>query len=298
MFCSPELGMAQSDYSLRSPDQRIEVRIHAADRLTYDVLLKGALILQNSTLSMNINGIMIGVRPKVRAARQSTVDQEIVSAVPQKSVRVRENYNELRLEMEDESSVIFRAFNEGVSYRFAPALPVKQVKVYAEEARLNFAGDYNVYYPKEDSFFSHNEREFLNLPLKNIAPASLASLPAVVVSNSGTKIAIAESDVYDYPGLWLRGTNDNALEATFPPYPLKEQLRQKSDRDFQVTESADYIAVTTGTRTFPWRILAIAENDADLITNQMVYFTGPAFTDSRHFMDQAGQSGMGLVQRQ
>jgi hypothetical protein len=44
------------------------------------------------------------------------------------------------------------------------------VKVYAEEVRLNFAGDYNVYYPKEDGFFSHNEREFLNLPLKNIAP--------------------------------------------------------------------------------------------------------------------------------
>jgi alpha-glucosidase len=91
------------------------------------------------------------------------------------------------------------------------------------------------------------------------------------VTDNGTKIAIAESDVDDYPGLWLRGTSNNALEATFPPYPLKEELRKNSDRDFQVTESADYLAVTTGTRTFPWRILAIAENDADLITNQLVY---------------------------
>ncbi|HEU4431772.1 MAG TPA: glycoside hydrolase family 97 protein [Pyrinomonadaceae bacterium] len=271
MFCSPEIGMAQSDYSLLSPDRRIEVKIHTADRLTYDVLLKGAPVLQNSSLSMTINGITIGVRPKVRAARQSTVDQEIVSAVPQKSVRIREHYNELRLEMESEYAVVFRAFNEGVSYRFASALPVKEVKVYAEEGRLNFAGDYNVYYPKEDGFFSHNEREFLNIPLKDIASTSLASLPAIVVTDNGTKIAIAESDVDDYPGLWLRGTNGNALEATFPPYPLKEALRQKSDRDFQVTETADYIAVTTGTRTFPWRILAIAETDADLINNQMVY---------------------------
>ena len=271
MFCSPEIGMAQSDYSLLSPDRRIEVKIHMADRLTYDVLLNGAAILQNSSLSMNIHGITIGVRPKVKAAKQSTVDQEIVSAVPQKSVRIREHYNELRLEMEADYAVVFRAFNEGVSYRFHPSFPVKPVKVYAEEVRLNFAGDYSVYYPKEESLFSHNEREFLNLPLKNITPTNLASLPAVVVTDNGTKIAIAESDVDDYPGLWLRGTNNNGLEATFPPYPLKEQLRQKSDRDFQVTESADYIAVTTGTRTFPWRILAIAENDADLITNQLVY---------------------------
>ena len=49
MFCSRETVLAQSDYALRSPDQRIEVKIRASDRLTYDVLLKGAAILQNST---------------------------------------------------------------------------------------------------------------------------------------------------------------------------------------------------------------------------------------------------------
>src|SRR5262245_57141513 len=91
LFCSPAIGLAQSEYSLRSPDQRIEVKIHARDRLTYDVLLKGVPILQNSTLSMKIGGITIGVQPKVRRARPSTVNQEIVSAVPQKSVRLREN---------------------------------------------------------------------------------------------------------------------------------------------------------------------------------------------------------------
>jgi alpha-glucosidase len=107
--------------------------------------------------------------------------------------------------------------------------------------------------------------------LKDISSSMLASLPAVVVTDDGTKIAIAESDVDDYPGLWLRGTNNNALEATFPPYPLKERLRQNSDRDLEVSETADYIAVTTGTRAFPWRILAIAETDADLITNELVY---------------------------
>ena len=271
MFCSSEIGMAQTDYSLRSPDQRIEVKIRAADRITYDVLLKGAAILQNSTLSMKIDGTTLGERPRVKAAVPRAVDREIVSPVPVKAVRIRENYNELKLQMEGDYAVVFRVFNEGVGYRLETSLPARQAKVFAEEVRLNFAGDYNVYYPKEDSFFSHNEREFLNLPLKSIAPATLASLPAVVVSNTGAKIAIAESDVEEYPGLWLRGTNTNALEATFPPYPMKEQLREKSDRDFQITESADYIATTKGTRTFPWRILAIAESDADLITNELVF---------------------------
>ena len=125
LFCWPKFAMAQSDYSLRSPDQRIEVKIHTVDRLAYDVLLNGAPVLQNCSLSMNINKITIGVRPKVIRARQSTVGQEIVSPVPQKSARIREHYNELRLEMETEYAVVFRAFNEGVSYRFAPSFPVK-----------------------------------------------------------------------------------------------------------------------------------------------------------------------------
>ena len=72
-----------------------------------------------------------------------------------------------------------------------------------------------------------------------------------------------------YPGLWLHGTGGNGLAATFPPYPLKENLT--GDRDYRVVESADYIAVTAGTRTFPWRVIGIADRDGDLLTNQIVY---------------------------
>ena len=271
LFFLVQSAMAQSYYTVRSPDQRIEVRVHTADHLTYDVLLNGSPLLQNSTLSLNINHVNLGANPRVIATERRGENREIISPVPQKSVRIREHYNELKLEMEGNYVVVFRAFNEGVAYRFETSLAVNEAKVYGEEVRFSFAGDYNVYYHKEESFFSHNEREFLNLPLKQITTTSLASLPAVVVTNSRVKIAIAESDVEDYPGLWLRGANSNALDGVFPPYPLKEELRRNSDRDFQVTQNADYIALTTGARTFPWRIIGIAQTDADLITNQLVY---------------------------
>ena len=93
-------AMAQSNYSLRSPDQRIEVRVRAADRLTYDVLLNGNPLLHNSTLSININHTNLGALPRVRASKQRSENKEIISPVPQKSVRIREHYNELKLEME------------------------------------------------------------------------------------------------------------------------------------------------------------------------------------------------------
>src|SRR5258705_2834168 len=262
-----------SGHDLQSPNGRIEIRIQTGEHLTYDVLVNDKTLLRNCRLYIDIDHKPLGMNPKVNATNPNTVDREIEPVVRQKSARLHENYNELRLEMEGNYAIVFRAYNEGVAYRLETSLPQSEVKVYSEEMSLNFAGDYNVYYPKEDSFLSHNEREFLYLPLKSIPQASIASLPAVVDTKDGVKLVLAESDLDDYPGLWLRGNSNNSLSAIFPPYPLKEERRKErnQDRDVLVTQPADYIAITRGTRTFPWRIIGIAEKDADLVTNQMVY---------------------------
>ena len=60
-----------------------------------------------------------------------------------------------------------------------------------------------VYYPQEDSFFSHNERKYLPQHLREILPEFHRQL-AGGGGRDGVKVAIAESDLEDYPGLWLR----------------------------------------------------------------------------------------------
>ncbi|HEU5232691.1 MAG TPA: glycoside hydrolase family 97 protein [Terriglobales bacterium] len=260
---------AQSSYDLRSPDNRVELRIRTADRVHYDLLLNGRALLANCTLSLDVEHKKLGIAPRVLDAKQRSNDQIIRPTIRQKFAQLRDAYNELRLTMDGGYAVTFRAYNEGVAYRFETSLPQQQVKVYAEESNWNFPQDSIVYYPQEDSFFSHNERKYTPQHLSEIIPAYIASLPAVVDAGEGTKVAIAESDAHDYPGLWLKGTGANGLAATFPPYPLKEKLER--DRDFRVVEAADYIASTSGRRTFPWRVVGIAEKDGDLITNPIVW---------------------------
>jgi alpha-glucosidase len=261
---------AQTSYDLKSPDNRIEVRVRTSGQLRYDVLLRGTALLENATLSLDVEHKKLGLQPKVTSAKPRSNDQIVEPFVKQKFAKIRDHYNELRLTMDGGYAVAFRAYNEGVAYRFETSLPDKQVKVYAEEANFNFSSNDVVYYPQEDSFYSHNERKYLPQKLSEIAPMFIATLPAVVDVGNGAKLAIAESDLSDYPGLWLRGGAPQfALHATFPPYPLKEQ--QTSDRDYKVVQEADYIAVTSGTRTYPWRVLGIADRDGDLITNQLVY---------------------------
>ena len=260
---------AQSSFDLRSPDGKIEVRIRTAKGLHYDVLRNGVPLLEDSTASIDIDHKVLGRETKVRNSKESSHDQTLEPLVRQKFAKIRDNHKQLRLDMDGGYAFIFRAYNEGVAYRIETSLPQENVKVYSEESTFHFPSDFIVYYPQEDSFMSHNERKYLPQHLSGIIPAYIASLPAVIETNDGVKIAIGESDVDDYPGLWLRGAGGNALNATFPPYPLKFNLVR--DRDEHVTESADYIATTKGARTYPWRVLGIAQKDGDLLTNQIVW---------------------------
>lgn len=253
---------------LTSPDGATVVAVHVGERLTYDVTVREAPVLRAASLALNIDGTVLGHAPRLRAATPRRHEAVLRPVVRQKAAELRERYEELRLEFEGGYAVTFRAYDEGVAYRWETALPAARVQVRAEEARFNFTGNFFAWYPEEDGFFSHQERLFLPRALGDLAAHNLASLPAVVDVN-GLKVAIAESDVTDYPGLWLRGTGGPALAADFPPYPLAEQLT--GDRDVRVTQAADYLAVTAGTRTYPWRILALAPRDGDLLTNALVW---------------------------
>jgi alpha-glucosidase len=260
---------AQASYDLRSPNGRVELRIRTANGIRYDVLLGGRAILQDCTLSMDVEHKKLGMDAKVLKHKENALDRVLEPVVRQKFAKIRENYKELHLDFDGGYGVTFRAYNEGAAYRFETSLPQSEVKVYGEEMSLKFPSNDVVFYPEEESFFSHNERKYLPRHLAEIEPAFIATLPAVVDVGEGAKVAIAESDLEEYPGLWLHGTSGNGLAGTFPPYPLKEKLER--DRDVRVVESADYIAVTKGTRTFPWRVIGIAEKDGDLLTNQLTW---------------------------
>src|SRR5438552_11407393 len=260
---------AESSYSLKSPDNRIEVQIHVTNRIAYDVLLKDQLLVKDSTLSINIDGKTLGENPQVKSTKKDSADRVLEPVVQQKFAKIRERYNELRLELDGGYAVTFRAYPEGIAYRIEASLGGENVKVFSEDALFRFAADDTVFFPEEESMFSHNERKYLPRAMSTISEKTFGTLPAVVDVGEGAKIAVAESGVDDYPGLWLRGGGEHALAATFEHYPLKETLEK--DRDFKVTEAADYIAVTQGTRVFPWRVLGIAEHDKDLISNSLVW---------------------------
>ena len=266
---------AATTHELNSPDKRIKLVIQVDGQVAYSVFCDGKEILLPSPLSLIVDGAgILGKNPRFSAFKMRSADNEIIPPVEEKRALIRDRFNEAALTFKGGFGLIFRAYDDGVAYRFFTRLKGR-VKVIAEEVRFNFGADHSIYFPVTDTFVSSFERNYSYLPLSRVSAEKMAFLPILVDIQGGPKVALSEADLDDYPGLYLQGSPDGSfsLGGRFAAYPLKEE--QKRDRTLAVAERAGFIAETSGSREFPWRVLAIARRDAELIENDIIYRLGP-----------------------
>jgi alpha-glucosidase len=256
------------ELELISPNQRLAVSINTDGALKYALRFQGKQIVQPSAISMTLlDRQVLGHAPVIIDQKRSTVDASLTPVVRQKSRVVSERYNELRLDFAGDYSVVFRAYDEGFAYRFVTRFATP-VTVESEESNIILGSADHLYWPQEKSMQSHNEHYYQYVGFGDIE-GKLIGVPALVDSAQGVKIALTETDLQDYPGMYLKGRNSGSLYAVFPKVAL--EIQAKDDRNVPVVKEADFIAKVEGTRSFPWRILGVAANDADLVTNQLPY---------------------------
>jgi alpha-glucosidase len=262
-------AVAAQDYSLRSPDGRTEVRVELKEKCLYSVTHNGALLLAPSSISLTLAETAPAATPlRVLNKDERSVREKVRPVVRTKRREIANEFNELNLTLSGGFALFFRAYDNGVAYRWVTDLP-RDVTVANEEVTFGLEAQDTVFFGEEKGFISHNEVRFIRYAVKDIPPEKIASLPALVAKASGVKVWLSESDLRDYAGLWLRGSGGPALVGIFPAYPLEEE--QVGTRDTKVNKRADYIAKTRGPRAFPWRVIGIADRDAGLLNNQLVY---------------------------
>jgi len=264
-----QTGYSAEDFEIFSPDGNIKLKVKIDQQIHYSVYLKSREILAPSPISMTLKdrGIL-GSKPSLSDTTQRSVDQEIKPVIREKRAVIKDHFNEITLHFQNNFHLIFRAYDDGVAYRFQTSFD-EDIDVLDEEVHFRFGDDHNVYFPAEESFFTHQERPYEFLPLTQITRYKMCYPPALADIKDGPKVAITEADLEDYAGLYLRGTGDTSLEGVFPAVALEE--RQTRDRDVRILRRDDHIARTAGRRSFPWRVLVIAEKDKDLLDSQMVF---------------------------
>ncbi|MEN6309880.1 MAG: glycoside hydrolase family 97 protein [Anaerohalosphaeraceae bacterium] len=255
-------------FKLQSPDQKIQVAVSTDKQLSLSIQYQQSDLLIIGPISLTLDGNRaLGPDATVKNTVSRSVDEQIQVVVPEKFSLVPDVYHELTLHF-DSFSLIIRAYDDGVAYRFTTSLP-DSVKVMDEQVRFTFPGNPAVYFGQEESFYSHSERHYLPMNLDTITDKQFAPLPVVADIAGGPKVAIVESDLLDYPGLYLQGTSGAGFTGIFPRVILDMEIT--SPLNAKIKSRADYLAQTQGTRSFPWRAVVIAPTDKDLLTNQMVY---------------------------
>lgn len=77
-------------------------------------------------------------------------------------------------------------------------------------------------------------------------------LPLVVDAGDGVKVCITESDLENYPGLYLSASEGaNRLSSMHAPYPKRTVQGGHNQLQMLVKEHEDYIAKVDKPRNFP-----------------------------------------------
>lgn len=260
------------NYTVNSPDSRISVNVETGANTTYSVRLDGKLLLNPSPLSMTFdNGTVIGRNMKVKNVERFTQNQVLKPVVRQKSEQILDHYNEMVLNA-DNYKLYFRVYNDGLAYRFHTDFP-DSLKVLNEEVTYCFPEDYNTLFPEERTMLSAQQPLFKPMKLSEIGTDHFCSTPILIKVDDNARIFISESDLESYPGMFLRKQGKNELAGKFAAVSLEDY--KTDDRQIFPTKRADYIAHVNGTRNYPWRAMIVADNDANLITNQLIYKLAP-----------------------
>lgn len=271
MMAWGSLAFAEN-YTVDSPDSRITVNVETGTNTTYSVTFNGKMILNPSPISMTFdNGTVIGRNMEVKNVERSTQNQVLKPVVRQKSKQIIDHYNEMVLDAEN-YKLYFRVYNDGLAYRFHTDFP-DSLKVLNEEVIYCFPEDYNTLFPEECSMLSAQQPLFKPMKLSEIGTDRFCSTPILIKVDENARIFISESDLESYPGMFLRKQGKNELAGKFAAVSLEDY--KTDDRQIFPTKRADYIARVNGTRNYPWRAMIVAENDANLITNQLIYKLAP-----------------------
>ncbi|MGZ8539371.1 MAG: glycoside hydrolase family 97 protein [Chitinophagaceae bacterium] len=270
-------GTAADRKEISSPDGKIKVTVEAKEKLFYTISYENKILLLPSVINMILeNGVELKGKISFKKTTSRFNNSVIISPVPEKRKNIPDIYNELAIRFRQPFTVIFRVYNDGVAYRFVTHFK-DSIIVKNETASFNFPANHLLYYPEvvkrenTDIYHTSFEEPYKLKPTDSLTQNNLCFTPILVAPSEGPKIIITESDLEDYPGMFINGNGNNSLSGQFAPYPLEEKVAEGEFPQAIVTKRADYIARTKGSRHFPWRVLLVAATDKELPANDMIY---------------------------
>lgn len=266
-------------WTLESPNSMIKVVVASGDSLTYSADFDGKQIILPSTIGLRLSsGEKVGPGKATVSDRQE-VRRRIASPF-YRADSITDNFNALTLNLPGRWKVEFRAYDDGVAYRFINGNK-KPLKIENELAALRFASAEKSWVPyvkvnDYSSFEKQYQNSFENTytvgPLGSLDTKKLAFLPVVVQPEvGGPKVLITETDLNNYPGMYVNASGNDELTGVWSTVPKSWHQGGHNKLQRIVDGRESYIAEISGRRSLPWRIAVIAPTDQALAATNLSY---------------------------
>jgi alpha-glucosidase len=286
-------------HRLASPDGRLTLSVQAEQgRLSYAILYDGHDLTPMTIIGLRYEqGGKMYDKMTVRKVSRRTIDETIASPFSRQAT-MRNHCNEMTLHLKEGLSVVFRAYNEGMAYRYVwegePGKVFNEVASYyllqADSATVPYVSQFDStafgsepfvltnawtpqsekwkwFYPQYSSSF---ENQYTTLPLRKLDSRRLCFLPLLIHGERGIKMCITESALLDYPGMYLRHFTDGVLDCQHAPLPRRVEQGGHNNLQLLVREREEYIAEMDRSKVFPWRIMMVG-TDTEIAMNNLSY---------------------------
>lgn len=269
VLCLSLTAFGQKVHQLASPSGNIRISVELTDQIQYDVTQGNQTLMDNCVIGLETANHQLGIHPKLNKVVRQNVNEELTPIVPLKFSTITNRYNQLLLKFKGGYSVEFRAFDDGFAYRFLTDLKGEQ-EIMNEILRLNFVDDYLLHLQQPDGFKTSYEEEYRHQTSSEWKNSNrMALLPLLASTPKGDKILMSETNLTDYPAMFLKNDGQGGITAVFPRLPL--EFGEDGDRSLKILKEANCIARTAGKRSYPWRYFVITDDDRKLIENTLSY---------------------------
>ena len=274
------LAAAGAATVIDSPDGSIRLQVNVGDSLSYSVSRNGSPLIERIAIALSTeDSPTFGVNPRLKKTNRKSVSEKLSPAIALKHSEIDNNYNGAVMQFQGDYAVEFRVFDNGVAHRFI-TYGKGDRNVLSEDYTVTLAGDATAHLQQPGGFKTSYEEAYTHTPLSGWNYYDrMATLPALMERPDGMLLLFSESDLSDYPCMFLKGNSGNGFSATFPKNPI--EFGEDGDRSLKILKEAPYIASTSKDRSYPWRYVAIG-TPGDILEQTLTcqLASRPAFDDT------------------
>lgn len=271
--CSP---IQTNNFYINSPDQKLALNFAINDigQVFYSVMFNSKIIIDTSYISFDFKEQKpLGTNLEIVNSTLSSFD-ETWETVWGEQRYIRNNYNELRIELKEKEElgrkcfVLFRLFNDGVGFRFEfpEQENLKDIIIIDENTQFNLTGDHTCWWtPGDWDIYEHlfNTTRFSKIDAlskqgheslaQTYIPENAVNLPVTMKNDDGIYISILEANLANYSDMTLRVNKEKLL--------FQSEL-VGNDSGIKVKTQTPFMT--------PWRVILVGDEAGDLINSRTI----------------------------